>query len=100
MGIFKDKPLRRMYLRAFLNRTSRRSSNAEDKSNAGIALGDTEIFDTILDSLSSQYDAEASASIADGEVGGPFQDFLDWILANQDGILAFIKAIIALFSGL
>jgi len=29
--------------------------------------------------------------------GGPIQDFLAWILENQDGLLKFIKAIMALF---
>lgn len=39
-------------------------------------------------------------SMANSAVGAPgtIQDFLQWILNNQDQIIAFIKAIISLFS--
>src|SRR5262249_2213310 len=49
-------------------------------------------------------DPSAATAMFDGDPtpapkGGRLLAFLSWLLANQDGILAFIKAIVALFGG-
>ena len=53
-------------------------------------LNDSDLFDACCEGAYDQYERS---------LGGPFQDFLTWLLEHADEIIALVKKIIALFAG-
>ena len=63
----------------------RRIKNDKD---VDTVLANPAMFADLVDSLEGEHTAHA----------GPIQDFLTWLLTNQESLLSFVKSIIALFS--
>lgn len=101
--LFKGQPLRRAQLRSWMNRRLRQSRDAGERAALAEALSSRDAFDDVFSGLDQRYDDEVHA-LADEpgapNTGRPIMDFLQWLLDNQEGIIAFIKAIMGLFGGL
>lgn len=85
----KDRPtLRRAALRTVLNLKAIRATG-KDKAAIRKVLDTPEMFDSLLDGLSADYDSQA---------GGVVQDFLTWLTENWSTVLQMILSIISIFA--
>ena len=76
-------------------RRLRRRVEGDDRAAIDRALSD----DEVLGMLTCDCCAAAGISEAESEgYGNALTDFFEWLLANQDEIIAFIKTIIGLFT--
>lgn len=78
---------KRIVLRAYLRRMSRTQPNVRE------LLHSEDMFELFSSDLMFEQSIE-DPSVQD------LQSFLDWLIANQDAILALIQKIISLFAGL
>lgn len=78
---------KRIVLRAYLRRLGRTQPNVRE------LLHSEDMFELFSSDLMFEQSFE-DPSIQD------LQSFLDWLIANQDAILALIQKIISLFAGL
>lgn len=79
---------RRIQLRKALQQMA-----AAGNGQAKVALGSRKVFVALFEEVDADYDR-----YCDENFGGPITDFLDWLLANQDALVALIKLIMSLFS--
>lgn len=65
-----------------------------DKTKARFILKDDDATDLVSAFVQDAIDEDASLSAEDG----PIISFIKWLIENSDAVVAFIEAIIALFS--
>lgn len=85
------KPLMRLGLNR-MARKLRREGKADDAKLIEQAVRDGKLFEVVSNECECCY-----AESMQGGRGGALTDFLDWLLAHQEDILAFIKMIMDLF---
>ncbi len=56
-----------------------------------VMLGDSDVFDYVFEHLHDEYTRAQEGH------AGKLTDFLTWLMANKDGILALIATLVALF---
>lgn len=69
----------------------RRKVSGGDVEAINKILAHKEAFETFAETVTSEYESYVQA-------GGPLTDFLQWVLDNQEAIIALVKTIIELFS--
>lgn len=76
-------------------RVARRAGNTERAEKLRASLDNPEVCEAVCGFCCDAYDAyQAEATKA----GSPLTDFLEWLLAHADEIIAFIEMIIDLFT--
>jgi len=88
--------IERLQARTFLNRLARETNDAEEIYAIRRVLDDRALFEDAVGALADQHDSDLATS-ADG---GRILNFLEWLVEHQDQILAFIKALVGIFTGL
>lgn len=76
----------------------RAAGELADKERISRRAAREKIDDAITDAELHQLATAAGITIKPQVVGGKVQDFLDWLLAHSDQILALVKILLALFA--
>ena len=77
-----------------LRRQLRRQKHREGLELVHTVLHDSDLEQAVSLQIEDDYDAYCDECNEMHLVGGPIQDFLQWVLDNQEAILAFIRAIL------